>query len=77
MASGWLLRLVAIPLNTATLSADPSWKEVVIRAAANPACSYGKPAFAAVCTPAYARLAERRLLAARRSITDGVAYQCG
>src|SRR5579859_7606897 len=36
-ASRWLVRLVAIPLNTARPSADPSWKEVVIRAAANPA----------------------------------------
>lgn len=36
-ASRWLVRLVAIPLNTARPSADPSWKEAVIRAAANPA----------------------------------------
>ena len=36
-ASRWLVRLVAIPLNTARPSADPSWKEVAIRAAANPA----------------------------------------
>jgi len=36
-ASRWLVRLVAIPLNTARPGADPSWKEVVIRAAANPA----------------------------------------
>jgi hypothetical protein len=36
-ASRWLVRLVAIPLNTARPSADPRWKEVVIRAAANPA----------------------------------------
>ena len=28
---------VAIPVNTARPSADPSWKEAVIRAAANPA----------------------------------------
>src|SRR6185312_8972640 len=35
-ASRWLVRLVAIPLNTARPSADPSWKEAVIRAAANP-----------------------------------------
>jgi hypothetical protein len=34
-ASRWLVRLVAIPLNTARPSADP--KEAVIRAAANPA----------------------------------------
>ena len=36
-ASRWLVRLVAIPVNTARPSADPSWKEAVIRAAANPA----------------------------------------
>ena len=36
-ASRWLVRLVAIPLNTARPSADPSWKDAVIRAAANPA----------------------------------------
>jgi len=36
-ASRWLVRLVAIPLNTARPGADPSWKEAVIRAAANPA----------------------------------------
>src|SRR5207253_4470342 len=32
-ASRWLVRLVAIPLNTASPSADPSWNDVVIRAA--------------------------------------------
>ena len=52
-ASRWLVRLAAIPLNTARPSADPSWKEAVIRAAANPAWFSGTPAFAAVCTPAY------------------------
>jgi hypothetical protein len=31
------VRLVVIPLNTARPNADPSWKEAVIRAAANPA----------------------------------------
>ena len=36
-ASRWLVRLVAIPVNTARPSADPSWKEAVIRAAASPA----------------------------------------
>jgi len=46
------VRLVAIPLNTARPSADPSWNEAVINAAANPAWSSGTPAFAAVCTPA-------------------------
>jgi hypothetical protein len=49
----WLVRLVAIPLNTARPNGDPSWKEAVIRAAANPAGSCGTPAFAAVCIPAY------------------------
>lgn len=36
-ASRSLVWLVAIPTNTARPSADPSWKEAVIRAAANPA----------------------------------------
>lgn len=36
-ASGWLVRLVATPVNTSRPSADPSWKETVIKAEATPA----------------------------------------